>query len=82
MKGSFFVIGSLLGACMLVLGVTALAQEQPVAAPEQLSSRGQTISPEDEMLAKSQSQLGKKGQKGNKHTASHKKKQNTQDADR
>lgn len=82
MKGSFFVIGGLLGACMLVLGVTALAQEQPVAVHEQSSSPGQATSPEGEQPAISQPQQGKKGQGGIKHTTSHKKKQKTQDADR
>jgi hypothetical protein len=82
MKGSFFVIGGLLWACMLVLGVAALAQDQPVAVPEQASPPGQAIALEGEKPATSQPQQGKKGQEGTKHITSHKKKQKTQDADR
>ncbi|MEX5281854.1 hypothetical protein [Nitrospira tepida] len=75
MKGLFFVIGGLLGACMLVLGATTLAQEHPVSVPQQ-PLPGQAMALVGEKPAASQPQQGKKQRK------SQKKKQTTQDADR
>lgn len=76
MKGLFFVIGGLLGACMLVLGPTALAQGQPVAVSQQPGSPAQAMAPEEEKPAASQPPQGKKQRK------SQKKNQTRQDADR
>jgi hypothetical protein len=82
MKGSFFVIGGLLTVCMLVLGATAFAQEQPAAIPEQPGAPASGISPGEGKPADGQSQPGKKAKKGKKQKKVHKKKKKTQDADR
>jgi hypothetical protein len=81
MKSSLSVIGGLLTVCMLVLGATALAQEQPAAIPEQPGAPPSTISPGGEKPAEGQPRPSKKGKKANKQKKSHKKKK-TQDADR